>query len=101
MYIQFLFCHFPVFSDLFPFPLSGMSIYFFYGIHHSVEGERQKEQGNYIPLEQVDGDDRKDDHADPPQIIDDPTDPPQIVDDAGKGEEKEDEKKDEKFTAPS
>lgn len=66
-----------------------MSIYFFYGIHHSVEGERQKEQGNYIPLEQVDAEDK--DQRESPE-------------EPHEGDEKEKEtkdKEDEKFTEPS
>ena len=37
------------------FCLSGLSIYIFYGLRHSVEGTRQQEQEGYVPLEQLDG----------------------------------------------
>jgi len=33
----------------------GLSIYIFYGLRHSVEGQRQTEQEGYVPLEQIDG----------------------------------------------
>lgn len=39
------------FSILF---LLGLAIYLFYGLRHSVEGKRQKEQEGYVPLEQMD-----------------------------------------------
>lgn len=32
----------------------GLAIYLFYGLRHSVEGKRQKEQEGYVPLEQMD-----------------------------------------------
>ncbi|KAK3753482.1 hypothetical protein QZH41_009879 [Actinostola sp. cb2023] len=69
----------------------GMAIYFFYGIHHSVEGERQKEQGNYIPLEQVDTAEQDEDAKDPPAKQDE---------DKPKEDDSED-KKDEKFPPSS
>ena len=34
--------------------LLGLAIYLFYGLRHSVEGKRQKEQEGYVPLEQMD-----------------------------------------------
>lgn len=33
----------------------GLSIYIFYGLRHSVEGQRQTDQEGYVPLEQMDG----------------------------------------------
>lgn len=37
------------------FYFTGLSIYLFYGLRHSVEGKRQQEQEGYVPLEQMDG----------------------------------------------
>lgn len=34
--------------------ITGLSIYIFYGLRHSVEGKRQSEQEGYVPLEQMD-----------------------------------------------
>ena len=69
-----------------------MCIYFFYGIHHSVEGERQKEQGNYIPLEQVDTEDTKENPEEPLDKPDENEKPK---------EEETDDKKDDKLSSPS
>ena len=46
--------------------LVGMSIYFFYGLRHSVEGKRGREEGDYIPLDQVESheDDKGTDEGD-------------------------------------
>lgn len=71
---------------------TGMCIYFFYGIHHSVEGQRQKEQGNYIPLEQVDKEDPEETPEEPQPKTDE--------DKPDEAKEKTDDKND-KFTAPS
>lgn len=69
-----------------------MCIYFFYGIRHSVEGQRQKEQGNYIPLEQVDKED----------LEETPEEPQPKTDEDKPAEAKEKtENEEENFTAPS
>lgn len=39
---------------------TGLSIYIFYGLRHSVEGKRQHEQEGYVPLERIDGKDDQD-----------------------------------------
>lgn len=52
----FLF-HLNVLWYLLLFYSTGLSIYIFYGLRHSVEGQRQQEQEGYVPLEQIDGKD--------------------------------------------
>ncbi|XP_031564425.1 cationic amino acid transporter 2-like isoform X3 [Actinia tenebrosa] len=71
----------------------GMCIYFFYGIRHSVEGQRQKELGNYIPLQQVDEKDPKETSEEPQPKTDE--DKPEAA-----KEKTSDDKRDE-FSTPS
>ena len=52
---EFFFFYWNVFYHVLFLYLAGLSIYIFYGLRHSVEGQRQTEQEGYFPLEQLDG----------------------------------------------
>lgn len=52
---EFFFCYWNVFNYVLLLYLAGLSIYIFYGLRHSVEGQRQTEQEGYLPLEQLEG----------------------------------------------